>query len=180
VHTIRVRCEKMFSVYFRWRIVWLSVVHGKSPAAISSLLGICERTARRYLDSFQRTGDVLPKKHRSGSLSLLGEFIWAANIGETLLLVRKLKKNYWDGLVYPFSLVPRPSSLVEKGRGRPGRTYHVTDVTDCGQFWEPPTHSEHANTGLPKLLHLLHTQGGQQTSAAVQQAGLERKAWERG
>jgi hypothetical protein len=29
-------------------------------------------------------------------------------------------------------------------------------------------HSEHANTSLPKLLHLLHTQGGQLTSAAVQ------------
>jgi transposase len=75
-----------FSVDFRWRVVWLSLVHGKSPAAIASLLGICERTARRYLDSFQRTGDVLPKKHRSGPLPLLGEF-------EQLTLVRLLSQN---------------------------------------------------------------------------------------
>jgi hypothetical protein len=70
------------------------------------------------------------------------------------------------------SLVPRPSSCGKnKGEEGLGRTYQLTEVTDCGQFWErgwTPTHSEHANTGLPKLLHLLHTQGGQLTSAAVQ------------
>ena len=59
------------------------------------------------------------------------------------------------------SLVPRPSSLVGKNKGE--KTYHVTDVTDCGQFQErerTPTHSEHANTGLPKSVHLHYTQGG--------------------
>ena len=42
----------------------------------------------------------------------------------------------------------------------------MTDVTDCGQFQEHgriPTYSEHANTGLPKTVHLHYTQG-----AAVQ------------
>ena len=67
------------------------------------------------------------------------------------------------------SLIPRPSSLVGKNKGeelRPGKTYDVTDVTDCGdrgQFQErgrTPTHSEHANTGLPKSVHLHYTQGG--------------------
>jgi hypothetical protein len=39
--------------------------------------------------------------------------------------------------MYSFgNLVPRPSSLVGKIRERkkPGRIYHVTDVTDCDQF----------------------------------------------
>ena len=39
------------------------------------------------------------------------------------------------------SLVPRLSSLVGKIReGRPGKTYHMTDVTDCGQFQERGEH----------------------------------------
>jgi hypothetical protein len=29
-------------------------------------------------------------------------------------------------------------------------------------------HSEHANTGLPKSVYLLHTQGGQLTSTVMQ------------
>jgi hypothetical protein len=46
------------------------------------------------------------------------------------------------------SLIPRPSSLVEekRGRGRPDRIYHVTDITNCGHFHEHGTHSECANT----------------------------------
>ena len=47
----------------------------------------------------------------------------------------------------------------------------MTDVTDCGEFQErgrTTTHSEHANTGLPKSVHLHYTQGGLLTSAAVQ------------
>ena len=62
-------------------------------------------------------------------------------------------------LWYRPSLVPRPSSLVG-GRGRPGKSYHVTDVTDCGQFQERGRTPKHANTGLPKSVHLHYTQAG--------------------
>ena len=75
-----------FSVDFRWRVVWLSLAHGKSSTTIASLMGICERTVRRYLDSFHTTGDVLPKEHRSGPHPLLGEF-------EQLTLVRLISQN---------------------------------------------------------------------------------------
>ena len=36
------------------------------------------------------------------------------------------------------------------GRGRPGKTYHVTDITDCGQFQE---HAYALNTGFAPALH---------------------------
>ena len=73
---------------------------------------------------------------------------------------RNLKSHCAVNLaLYPgLPLLAPPSKKI-----RPGKTYHVTDVTDCGQFQErgrTPTHSEHANTGLPKSVHLLYTQGG--------------------
>ena len=69
---------------------------------------------------------------------------------------------------YPMVALSLGLPLLWDGRGRPGKTYHLTDVTDCGQFRRTPKHSEHANMGLPKLVHLHYTQGGYLTSAAVQ------------
>ena len=75
-----------FSVDLRWRTVWLSLVHEKTPATIASLMNISERTVRRYLAKFHQTGDVIPKKHRSGPQPLLGE------LGQ-LILVRLISEN---------------------------------------------------------------------------------------
>ena len=56
--------------------------------------------------------------------------------------------------LYFNSLVPRPSSLCPQKkirRGRPSITYHVTDVTDCGQF-----HYSVGPVGLhPHILNML-------------------------
>ena len=75
-----------FPVDFRWRIVWLSVVHKMIPSAISQQICISERSARRYLRLFQLTGDVKPKSQRRGPQPLLGEF-------EQLILLRLIAEN---------------------------------------------------------------------------------------
>ncbi len=59
----------------------MNIAHGANPTEIGQLLGLCERTVRRYLALFQQTGDVQPAIHRNGPQKLLGEF-------EQLLLLR--------------------------------------------------------------------------------------------
>jgi hypothetical protein len=67
-----------------------------------------------------------------------------------------------------YSLAPRPSSLVGKTKARKAWENLSRDRRQSWEHGWAPMHSEHANMGLPKLLHLLHTQGGQLTRAAVQ------------
>ena len=49
------------------------MVHKISPIEISSLLGLSEKTVRRYLRLFERTGDVQPSPRRNGPTRLLGD-----------------------------------------------------------------------------------------------------------
>ena len=75
-----------YSTDFRWRIVWLRIVHNLSADAISSMMNISERTVRRYETKFYQTGDILPKEHRNGPERLLG------GLGQ-IFLVRILAEN---------------------------------------------------------------------------------------
>ena len=63
-----------YSLDLRWRIIWSFICHRQSFADIASLFGVCERTVRRYVSLFQRTGDVKACQRRHGPLPLLGEF----------------------------------------------------------------------------------------------------------
>lgn len=62
-----------YSLDLRWRIVWSFICHRQSFADIGSFK-VCERTVRRYINLFQRTGDVRVCKTRHGPLSVPGEF----------------------------------------------------------------------------------------------------------
>jgi hypothetical protein len=44
---------------------------------------------------------------------------------------QEIKLQWWPTLASSPGL---PLLWEKLGRGRPGRTYHMTDVTDCGQF----------------------------------------------
>ena len=70
-----------YSTDLRWRVVWLSIAHGATPTEVGQLLSLSERTVRRYLALFHRTGDVQPATRRNGPQKLLGDF-------EQLLLLR--------------------------------------------------------------------------------------------
>ena len=75
-----------YSTDFRWRVIWLSVVHNLKPATIALLLSISDRTVRRYLDQFNQTGDVQPQKYRHGPQPIFGEF-------EQILIIRLISDN---------------------------------------------------------------------------------------
>ena len=75
-----------YSDDLRWRIVWLSTEHQLSPADVSTLLCVSERTVRRYMSQFINTGEVAPIKQRHGPDKLLGDF-------EQLLLLRLILQN---------------------------------------------------------------------------------------
>ena len=75
-----------YSLDIRWRIIWSFICHRQSFADIASLFGVCERTVRRYVSLFQRTGDVKACQRRHGPLPLLGEF-------EQMLLLRLILEN---------------------------------------------------------------------------------------
>lgn len=62
-----------YSEDLRHRIVWLSVVHKATPTTISRLLHVSSRTVTRYVELFNRTGDVLPRTRRNGPHRLLGQ-----------------------------------------------------------------------------------------------------------
>jgi hypothetical protein len=55
-----------YSLDLRWRIVWSFICHRRSFADIAASFSVCERTVRRYVDLFQRTGDVRPYQRRHG------------------------------------------------------------------------------------------------------------------
>lgn len=75
-----------YSVDFRWRIIWLSVVHNLKPTEIASLVSISECTVRRYLYKFNQTGEAEPKTYSHGPQPLFGEF-------EQILLVRLISES---------------------------------------------------------------------------------------
>ena len=84
-----VQVEKMpvlYSLDLCWRIVWAFLCHRQSFADIATSFNVCERTVRRYVDLFQRTGDVRPCQRRHGPLPLLGEF-------EQIVLFRLILAN---------------------------------------------------------------------------------------
>ena len=62
-----------YSIDFRWRIVWLSVVNHWDANDISQFLCVSERTVRRLVTLFQQTGDIKPKSYRHGSPKLMGD-----------------------------------------------------------------------------------------------------------
>ena len=75
------KMPRAYSIDFRWRIVWLSVVNHWDANDISQLLCVSERTVRRFVTLFQQTGDIKPKSYRHGPPKLMGDY-------EQLLLLR--------------------------------------------------------------------------------------------
>jgi len=48
-----------YSTDLRWRIVWLVLTLQVSSDVVSRLLNVSARTVTRYIDLFQRTGQVM-------------------------------------------------------------------------------------------------------------------------
>lgn len=63
-----------YSEDLRWRAVWLHLIRKLSYAEIADILFISERSVCRYVDLYQSTGDVQPKKQRHGPEQLLNDF----------------------------------------------------------------------------------------------------------
>lgn len=64
----------------------MSIAHNISAATIAEQSCISERTVRRYLRLFHRTGDVKPQSCRYGPQPLFGDF-------ERLTLLRLILEN---------------------------------------------------------------------------------------
>ena len=75
-----------YSTDLRWRIVWLVLTLQVSSDVVSRLLNVSARTVTRYVDLFQRTGDVVPRTRRYGPKRLLGDY-------EQLILLRVILEN---------------------------------------------------------------------------------------
>lgn len=65
---------KAFSTDLRWRIVWTYLTTHSTLSGLASTFCLSERTVRRYVDLFYRTGDVLPKESVHGPKKLLGDY----------------------------------------------------------------------------------------------------------
>lgn len=63
-----------YSVDLRWRAVWLYVIRRMNYAEIADVLFMSQRSVRRYVDIYQSTGDVEPRKQRHGPEQLLSNF----------------------------------------------------------------------------------------------------------
>ena len=66
--------------------MWLHTAHSLKVSDIVEQLCLSERSVRRYIDLFQRTGDVKPCSQQHGPPKLLGEF-------EQVLLLRSIINN---------------------------------------------------------------------------------------
>ena len=86
VRLLAVRMPTPYSLDLRWRVVWFYTAHHLSATDISQQLCISERTVRRYIDMFEQTGEVEPKKQHHGPPKLLGDF-------EQLVLLRIIFEN---------------------------------------------------------------------------------------
>ena len=82
----RAKMPVPYSLDLRWRVVWSFICHRRSFSDIAASFNVCERTVRRYVDLFQRTGDVRPSQRRHGPLPLLGEY-------EQIVLFRLILAN---------------------------------------------------------------------------------------
>ena len=65
---------KAYSLDLRWRIVWSYLAHHLTLSELAHTYNLSERTVRRYIVNFHRTGDIQPKKGRRGPKKLLGEY----------------------------------------------------------------------------------------------------------
>ena len=63
-----------YSLDLRWRIVWLALANNQSSADIAKSLCVSEKTVRRYLDKFWRTGEVQSVNYKHGPPPILGDF----------------------------------------------------------------------------------------------------------
>lgn len=79
---------KPYSNDLRWRVVWL-YVHNLTMSEIAKQLCVSKRTVYRYIDQFERSGDITPKNYHHGPTKLLGE-------SEQVILLRMIL----SGLVY--------------------------------------------------------------------------------
>ena len=64
---------KAYATDLRWRVVWLYMNH-LSFSEIATVLLVSERTMKRYISLFNRTGGIEANSQRHGPPKLLGDF----------------------------------------------------------------------------------------------------------
>ena len=62
-----------YSADLRCRAVWLVLLRKMSYNEAGDILFMSEQSVRRYVDQYQSTGDVEPRKHRHGPKKMLNE-----------------------------------------------------------------------------------------------------------
>ena len=64
---------KHYSADLWWTAVWLVLLCKMSYNEEGAILFMSKRSVRRYIDQYQSTGDVEPRKHRYGPKKMLNE-----------------------------------------------------------------------------------------------------------
>ena len=62
------------AIDLRWRVVWSYLANNMTVSEVAESFCLSERTVRRYVDLFYRTGDILPKDCTPGPKKLFGDF----------------------------------------------------------------------------------------------------------
>ena len=68
------RMPANYSVDLRWRAIWLFLIRKMSYADIAHVLLMSTRSVQRYVELYQSTGAVEPRKQNHGPEQLLTEF----------------------------------------------------------------------------------------------------------
>ena len=105
-----------YSMDLSWRVVHIYLTQTLSYGDIGSLLGLSERTVRRYLQQFYQTGDVEPREHKNGPNKCLSEH-------EQLLILKTIIRN-------PGIYLHEIQSIIEAV----GVTVHVATICQTLKF----------------------------------------------
>ena len=57
---------KAYSLDLQWRIIWCYLAYHSLPVQLADVFSRSERTVRRYIVKFYKTGDVEPKEGGHG------------------------------------------------------------------------------------------------------------------
>ena len=100
-----------YAVDLRWRIVWSYLTLNSTSAEVAELFSLSERTVRRYVDLFYRTGDIVPKDCVHGPRKLLGNHEQLTLLHLILSRPGIYLRELQDDLLHKFGVNVSPATL---------------------------------------------------------------------
>ena len=99
---------KAYSIDLRWRIVWTYLAHRSTISELAHIFHLSERTVRRYIELFYRTGDVTPRKGVCGPKKLLGDYeqlvLLQLILNRPGIYLQELQTNLLEKFMVPVSV----------------------------------------------------------------------------